>query len=147
MQEQDEITKINNFLNSMSPLIALHVKILLKKAGLEFEQEDYGPDMVFYIKSGEKEVKFFIYNLLMEIATIDRDERPLRFDENVRDFDYFKAKILRLIDSKLRILFPLLGEDNVDKALERIHQFANQYQRVRILKFDPKDSSQSHHNN
>ena len=52
----------------MSPLIALHVKILLKKAGLEFEEEDYGLDMVFYIKSGEKEVKFFIYNLLMEIA-------------------------------------------------------------------------------
>ena len=147
MQEQDEITKINNFLNSMSPFIALHVKILLKKAGLEFEEQDHGTDMVFNIKSGEKEVKFFIYNLLMEIATVDRDERPLRFDENVRDFDYFKAKMTELIDSKLRILFPLLGEDNVDKALERIYQFANQYQRVRILKFDPKDSSQSRHNN
>ena len=83
----------------------------------------------------------------MEIATVDRDDVPLRFDENVRDSDYLKAKIIRLIDSKLRILFPLLGEDNVDKVLESIYQFTNQYQRVRILKFDPKDSSQSHHNN
>jgi hypothetical protein len=63
----------------------------------------------FHIKSGEKEMTFYLHNLLLEIATIDRDENPLRFDDRLVDFDYFAKKTARIIESKLKILFKLLS--------------------------------------
>jgi hypothetical protein len=72
----------------------------------------------------------------MEIATVDRDENPIRFDENLRAFDYFLAKMARVIQSKLNVLFKLLAEENPDIALEKITQMAKDYERIRIWKFD-----------
>mgnify|MGYP000492180824 CR=1 FL=1 len=96
------------------------IKMILQSTGLEVKEEGCGADLTFSIKSGEKEVKFFLQNLLLEIATIDRDEKPLRFDENLRDFDFFLAKTARLAQSKLRVLFHIFGEEDVDVAIEKI---------------------------
>ena len=136
MQKQTEITKINCFIEFILPIVAGQVKTLLKLAGLEYEQQGQGADFSFLIKKGSREVKFFMNNLLYEIATIDRDEKPLRFDSSLRDFNYFQNKANTLIQSKLRILFELFAEDNVDSALERVTKLADQYQRVRIIKLD-----------
>jgi hypothetical protein len=72
------------------------------------------------------------------LHSLDRDEVPLRFDERLRDFDYFAAKTARIVTSKLNVLFHLFKEDNADKAIENISQLANQYERIRIWKFDQK---------
>ena len=141
MQKQNEVEKINRFLNMVSPVIVGHVKMLLQSTGAKVRERGRGPDLAFYIKSGKKEVKFFLHNLLMEIATVDRDEEPLRFDERLHDFEFFLAKTTRLTQSKLNILFHLLGEENVDAAVERISQDAMQYERIRIWRFDQKKSS------
>lgn len=138
MQNQNEIAKINHFLRFVSPLVIAKVKMILQSAGLDVVEEGSGTDLGFTIKSGEKEVKFFMHNLLLEIATVDRDEEPLQFDEQLRDFDYFLAKTVRLTESKLKILFHLLGEDDVDAAIESISQDAKQYERIRIWRFDQK---------
>lgn len=140
MRNQNEITKINHFLCLVSPVIIRQVKMLLQSAGMEVKQGGAGPDIAFSIKSGEKEVKFFLHNLLMEIATVDRDENPLRFDGNLRDFDYFLAKTTRLIQSKLNVLLELVSEEEVDTAVEHIIQAAKQYERIRIWKFEDKTS-------
>jgi len=144
MHNQNEITKINRFLFLVSPIIVAQVKMLLQSAGMEVKEEGRGLDMAFSIKSGEKEVKFFLHNLLMEIATVDRDEEPLRFDENLRAFDFFLAKTTRLTQSKLRVLFHLLGEDDVDAAIENISQDAKQYERIRIWRYDSKEQQPRH---
>jgi len=81
-------------------------------------------------------VRFCLHNLLLEIATIDRDEQPLRFDQKLRNIDYFARKTAQIAESKLRILFELLAEDNLDKAIDSITQEANNYQRIRIPRFD-----------
>jgi len=138
MQNQNEIEKINRFLSMVSPVIVGHVKMLLQSTGAKVRERGRGPDLAFSIKSGEKEIKFFLRNLLLEIATADRDDVPLRFDERLRDFDYFLSKMTRLTQSKLKVLFRLLMEKDVDAAIERISQDAKQYERVRIWRFDKK---------
>ena len=116
MQDRNEITRINEFLSMVSPIVIGQAKMILQSAGLHVEEKGHGSDLVFIIKSGEKEINFSPYNLLLEIATIDRDEVPLRFDEKLRDFGFFLDKMARLTQSKLQILFKLLAEDDVEKA-------------------------------
>ena len=139
MQNQEEITKINHFLSAILPIVVRSVKTILQSAGLEVEEKGCGLDIVFSIKSGEKQAEFYLHNLLMEIATVDRDEQMLRFDEDLRDFDYFAAKTARIVTSKLNILFHLFKEDDADKAIENITQLANRYERIRIWKVEQKD--------
>ncbi|MHC4270853.1 MAG: hypothetical protein ACYST2_00910 [Planctomycetota bacterium] len=138
MKSQNEIEKINQFLCMVSPPVIAHVKMLLQSAGLTVKEQGRGLDLAFAIKSGEKEVNFYLQNLLLEIATIDRDEEPLRFDKNLQDFKFFLNKTSQLVQSKLKVLFHIVGEDDVDAAIENISLDAKQYKRIRIWRFDPK---------
>ena len=140
MQSQEEIIKINQFLSAILPIIVRAVKTFLRSVGLEVEEKGCGLDIVFSIKSGEKQADFLLHNLLLEIATIDRDEEPLRFDERLVDFDYFLAKTARLTQSKLNILGHFLTEENPESAIEKITKEVNHYERIRIWRLDQKES-------
>jgi len=142
MQDKNEIAKINHFLSVVSPMVVGVVKTILQSLDWQVEQKGDGLDMVFAIKQDEKAAQFYLHNLFLEIATIDRDEQPLMFDENLRDFDYFLAKMARLIQSKLNVLFQLLGRQDIDAAIEIITKDSKQYERIRIWRFDENDSEQ-----
>ena len=141
MQDHNEISRINRFLHMVSPIVIGQVKMILQSTDLQVEERGSGSDLIFIIKSGEKEIHFSPYNLLLEIVSVDRDQVPLRFDENLQDFGFFLDKMARLTQSKLQILFKLLAEDDVEKAIDNISQNAEQYQRIRIWRFDPEKSS------
>ena len=138
MQNQNDIEKINQFLNFVSPIIIRQIKALLETAGLEVKEQGYGLNLTFVIKSGNKSIEFYMHNLFLEIATIDRDEVPLRFDERLRDPEYFLGKAAHLTQSKLAILLQLLTTDNVEAAMENLTKDASQYERLRIWRFDTK---------
>ena len=70
------------------------------------------------------------------ITSVDRDARYLRFDEKLKDFDYFVHKTNQLIDSKLKILFQILFENDFDKAKENIARLGDDYERIRIWELD-----------
>jgi hypothetical protein len=142
MQNQNEIAKINHFLALMLPVVVDVVKRILQAFGCQVAEEGNGLDLAFSIRSGEKQVKFYLQNLLLEIATVDRDEQPLIFDERLRDFDYFLSKMVRVTQSKLNVLFHLLGQEDVDAAIENITKDAKQYERIRIWRLDQKPSSE-----
>ena len=144
MQNQKEIERINHFLYLVSPVVAKVVERFLESSGCQIQQEGRGLELAFSIKKGKKEVKMYLQNLLLEIATVDRDEEPLRFDENLRDFDFFLTKTVRLTESKLKILFHLLGEDDVEAAIEKISLDAKQYERIRIWQIDQKKTKRKH---
>jgi len=138
MQNQKEIEKINRFLCMVLPIIVDVVKTILRTLDFQITEKGRGLDLVFSIKRGKKEAEFYLQNLLLEIATVDRDENPLRFDENLLNFDYFLAKMVRVTQSKLNVLFHLFGEADVDAAIENITKDAKQYERIRIWRFDQK---------
>ena len=86
----------------------------------------------FCITPGEVTGKFFLQNLLLEIATVDRDEEPLRFDERLTDFSFFLSKTADLIQSKLRILLHLMEEEDTESAAKKIQAESDGYERIRI---------------
>jgi hypothetical protein len=118
------------------PIVANIIKKILQSLNWEVKEEGKGLDLAFHIKSGEKDIKFFLHNLLLEIATIDRDQEPLRFDERLLDFDFFMDKTAHLTESKLNILFHLFGKEDLDTAIDNITKDAKQYERIRIWRFD-----------
>jgi len=143
MQEQIEMAKINRFLAEVGPIVVEVTRAVLQVRGCEVEEEGSGLDLAFSIKSGQTELKFYLQNLLLEIVTVDRDQEPLRFDEGLRDFDYFMAKMARAINSKLCVLFHLLKEDDFETAIENVCKDAKNYERIRIWRFDEKSGSHS----
>lgn len=138
MQSQEEVEKINRFLCMSLPIVTEIVKTILQSLNYQVIQKGHGLDLVLSIKAGKKEAEFYLHNLFLEIVTVDRDEEPLRFDENLRDFDYFLAKTARLVASKLNVIFHLFGEEDVDAAIANITKDAKQYERIRIWKVDQK---------
>jgi len=136
MQDQIEIAKINAFLSLASPVVVGVVRTILQTLNFQVKEEGDGLELAFSIKRDEKEAKFYFHNLLLEIATIDRDEQPLRFDERLRDFDYFLAKTSRTVASKLNVLFRLFGQEDMEAAIENIAKDAKRYERIRIWRFD-----------
>ena len=141
MQDNNEIAKINQFLTVVSPVVVEVVKSILQSLDWQVKQKGCGLDLAFSIKQDKKEAEFYLRNLFLEIDTIDRDEDPLMFDENLHDFDYFMAKMGQLIASKLNVLFKLLGQEDMDAAVESITKDARQYERIRIWRFDNKPTS------
>jgi len=143
MQEQIEIAKINRFLASIGPIVVEITQGILQAIGCEVREEGSGLDLAFSIKSGRKELKFYVQNLLLEIVTVDRDEEPLRFDEGLKEFDYFMAKMARAINSKLCVLFAVLKEDDFEAAIENICKDAKDYERIRIWRFDENNGGRT----
>ena len=143
MQKQKEITKINSFLAMVLPVVVNVTKRILQSLNFQVTEKGCGFDTVFTIKADEKVAELYLQNLFLEIATVDRDEHPLRFDKNLRDFDYFISKMVRVLTTKLRVLFHLFGEEDIDAAIENIASDAKQYERVRIWKLD-QDNTEFH---
>lgn len=141
MQDESEITEINDFLSLTGPAIIAQVKMILQSAGLKVRETGRGPDLTFTLKSGHKEVEFCPHNLLLDIATIDRNQEPLRFDKELRDFDYFLAKKARFVESRLKVVFQFLTEDNLDVAVDNISRNAKKDERICIWRFGRNKSS------
>ena len=142
MQNQNDTSRIHQFIDFASPFVCAIVKAIMQSSGWQVIQNGSGIDTVFSIKAANKEAEFHLHNLLLEIATIDRDEMPLRFDEGLYDFDFFLKKTLQLTESKLRILFKLFSDDDVEKAIENIANEAKNYQRIRIIRIDQGSQEQ-----
>jgi len=141
MQDHKDIERINHFVYRVSPIVADVIKRFLQLSGYEVQQQGQGLKLAFSIKKGKKEAKMYIENLLLEIATVDRDQEPLRFDENLRDFNFFLAKLVNLTESKLKILLHFFAEEDIDAAIDNISLDAKQYERIRIWQFDQKKTT------
>ena len=145
MQSQNETAKINHFLCVVSPIVVVHMKMLVQSTGAKVREQGRGLDLTLLIKSGKKKVRFNLQNLFLEIATVDRDDDPLKFDERLHDFQFFLAKMTRVAQGKLKILFHLLLEEDLDAAIEKIGRDARQFERVRIWRLDRNKASQDRH--
>lgn len=136
MQDMYEIAQIEDFLSLTGPAIVGQVKMILQSAGLKIVEKGCGPDLTFLIKKGSKKIEFCPHNLLIDIATIDRNEGSPKFDKKLSDFNYFLTKKARFIESKLKVVFQFLTEDNMDIAVDNIYRNTKDYERIHIWRFD-----------
>ena len=136
MYTLEDSAKINIFIRAVTPLVINLVEAILKSTKRQIVCKGQGLDTLFSIKLDGKEIVFCLHNLFLEVATIDRDHTPLRFDEQLKDFGYFIGKVNHLAESKLNILFQLLDHEDIGKAIKNIEQNSSRYERIRIVKFD-----------
>jgi hypothetical protein len=136
-----ENEKIGRFICLVSPMVTGSLKRLLQAVGFQVKQKGSNLNTELIIQKGEKKAEMYLRNLLLEIATIDRDEEPLRFDERLQDFDFFAAKTVQLTQSKLKILFHLFAEEDMNAVIENISRDAKDYERIRIWQFDQKNQT------
>lgn len=140
---QNETERISQFINLISPLVCAIARTIIKSLGWQVNQKGSGSNTIFSIKADDREAEFHLSNLLYEIATIDRDAQPLVFDESVLDAETFLNKTIHLVASKLKILFYLMSDEDVDVAFDKITKEAKNYQRIRIIRFDQNPQSQN----
>jgi len=136
-EEQKEDKRISNFLALVAPVVVKYVTMLLESAGFEVKKQGIGFDTSLVVSKDNRQAKMYLENLFLEIATIDRDEKPLRFDGRLKDFDFFLEKTVNLTKSKLKVLFHLFAEEDMDAVIENISREAKDYERIRIWQFDP----------
>ena len=141
MQNQNETERINQFLNIASPTIVGQLRLMFQSIGVKVHQRGRGLEMTLVIKSSDKEIRFLVQNLLLEIATVDSKEKPPRFDEKVQDYNFFLDKTLSSARSKVKILFQLLLE--IEAAAEAIDQDTKLYDDFCICVPSPKRQSAS----
>ena len=138
MQNHSDM-RIPVFLRFVYPIVLRQIREVLRESGFAFREAGQGLEHCFWIKQGEKEIQFLLRNLLLEIATVDRDEQPLRFDTRLGDMHYTAAKSAKLVVSKLRILSSLLEQDDIEKAIDSIADKSGNYERIRIWRLDPEE--------
>ena len=136
MKLEDDERKVAAFIAFSWPIVADLVRTVFERLGCKVCCRGYGLDAVLEIEAGERKASFYLHNLLLEIATVDRDERPLRFDENLADFEFFLRKTLRLVQGKIFILQQFFSAGDVEAAIEKLSEMAKDYQRLRIIRWD-----------
>jgi hypothetical protein len=130
-----DYSAIDRFIELFSDGIIKTVMTLFEAMEIEAVLEGEGIESCIHVKNGEKSCDFFMGNLLLEIATIDRDDRPLVFDKALIDPDRFYEKSSKAITSKLAVLMPLLMADDHKKAIEDVKNMKG-YERIRIIEVD-----------
>ena len=141
MQNQNETERINQFLNIASPTIVGQLRLMFQSIGVKVHQRGRGLEMTLVIKSGDKEIRFLVQNLFLEIATVDSKEKPPRFDEKVQDYNFFLDKTLSYARSKVKILFQLLLE--LEITPETVNRNTKLYDDFCICVPSPKRQSAS----
>jgi len=134
-QDYSETGKIAVFLSATAQVITETVKKLLIMCGYEVVVNGQGLELRYEVSFGDMKAVFYFRNLYLEIATVDRDAEPLRFDEKLRDHYYFVSKASFIIKSKLDILLKLLKSDDTDKTIDEIFTEFNG-ERIIIEKLD-----------
>jgi len=144
MRQQTENIKISQFLTFATPLICKLLEDLFCILDIKSTRSGEGFDTVFCLKKDDKELRFYLSNLLLEITTTDRDKRPLQFDENLNDFKFFLEKTSSIINSKLIVLLNILSHDDVEQTVESIAELSKDYERISIVRFDNQETQEKH---
>jgi hypothetical protein len=122
IDEEQELSKIADFLAATAGCIKSTIRMILERAGCNVIEHGDKFNLYFEVRYGENCAHFFLQNLYLEIATRDRDARPLQFDEKLNDYSYFLSKASFVIRSKLEILLKLLKCNDVNKTIDEIYE-------------------------
>jgi len=146
MKINDDIL-IYAFIDIMSETLIANTKKEIRARGLTIEKEEgRGFETTLVITSNDNEAKteLSLRNALLEIATIDRDEIPPKFDERLQDIDYYALKATQIMMSKIDLLERLLkmpSDENPHQCMEELFNEGG-YERIQIRPVDDHDNLQ-----
>jgi len=132
-----EYDKINSCINKSLPLVLTLLESAFSDNNIDYTLTGRGLDMKFELKKNKFGSSMFLRNLLLEIATVDRDNEPLHYDYRLDDMEFLFRRILEIVSSKLRVLLPVMN----GKDIKEIERYAPNYERLKIAKLDGKKLS------
>jgi len=106
IQKMPERDKIRAFLFTFGPMIEKVIETAVQQSGYEFTSKGKALNKVLHIhKPGsDLEGELHLYNMYMEIVTVDRDATPLVFDKDIIDEHAFAEKVADIIKGRLLII-------------------------------------------
>ena len=105
MKKKMESEKINRFVMAAYRPILMLVDMTFESNGFKIkDQIGHGLGHTFILESPKykaSRIEFRIHNLLMDIATKDRDAEYLEFDEGLMDDQYLLDKTIKNLDRRI----------------------------------------------
>ncbi|PIU51037.1 hypothetical protein COS91_06555 [Candidatus Desantisbacteria bacterium CG07_land_8_20_14_0_80_39_15] len=141
--EEDRI-KIENVLRVAYQFVPSVVKKILEREGFEVEEQGEGLELSYRVKGADDiSAVFCLRNLFLEIATRDRDEEPLEFDEELSNFSFFMFKTAKVMETKLKLFVAIL-KNGPDMTPEEMKKIVPEGTRIRVAKFDKSKIGNMH---
>ena len=97
---------------------------ILKKVAHHYE--DGGIELGYLVAAGENRFDFRLGNALKELLSIDRDDKPMRFDFKLKDMEQGMEKLERIVVGRLelvRVMIESKTREEMKKRLEEISRF------------------------
>ena len=129
---------ITSFLGFFGPLILDSVESIFAENNISFKKNYNGIRTTYKLGSNDHEIIFFTENMFLEIATTDRDNNQPRFDTDLYDHEYLLAKIVDVINGKMRMLLPVLNGEDIHKVANKLGK-EKCYSRISVLEIDKDD--------
>ncbi|MFH1549995.1 MAG: hypothetical protein ABIH04_05490 [Planctomycetota bacterium] len=114
-------------------LRTMRVKILRKYL---YQDDKGGVDPAYLLEGGSQKFEFRLGNALLEFISIDREEKPLRFDFQINDSSQAEEKLIRIIAGRLEIARAFVECESQDELKKRLEGMANHFEKVRFWSFD-----------
>ena len=140
-QAKWESHKISMFLVKAAPLIMTLLEMTFRHYGIGFTRGGKGLSMKYDLKKGKLSSKMFLNNLFLEVATVDRDSNPLRYDHRLNSFQFFMNRVKDVINSKLAVLLPLMDGKSPEEAGKIAKKLHPDYERF-VMKMVDQDLSE-----
>lgn len=141
--EEDRI-KIENVLRVAYKFVPSVVKKILEHEGFEAEKQGEGLELSYRVRGRDGlSAVFCLHNLFLEIATKDRDDEPLEFDEELSSFNFFMLKTTKVMETKLKLFVAIL-KNGPDMTPEEMKKIVPEGTTIKMIKFDKSKTGNMH---
>ena len=128
--------KYQEIVNWTAGIITPMVEFVLHGANIAFSRKGEGMDVQYICKKGRNESVFSLNNTLLDIITVDRDEKPLRYDIRNADFGFFINKATNIVQQRMTLVVSFLNGVSIEKIKEYCENDP-QCERAKFIEVDP----------
>lgn len=111
----------------------LSVKIIEK---FHYKTDDGFFDPGFVVESGGRKFELRLGNAFKEFLSIDREEKPLRFDWKINDPDHAADKLAGILAGRVELAKAFIECKTPEELKKRVEELGKQFQKVRFWRID-----------
>jgi hypothetical protein len=143
--DSEDYRMISHVTEIAAPKVTAYIREQYRAEGLVSQEEGQGPDTTITVTRNGNTSVYILWNTLIEIASIDIDDVPLRFDEGLWDYYYFVKKMKEVVEIRIRVILGSLNAKNSDDLREHLKKCyeTGDYERICRWRTSAPDSPQS----
>jgi len=101
-----------------------------------YKSRDGEVDPAYLITGAAKQFEFRLGNAMKEFVSVDREEKPMRFDYKINDPEQAKAKLARIIGGRIEIARAMIEAKNPEELKQRLQGLSHRFERIRVWSYD-----------